>query len=68
MSLAPPGGLKPGGGGVLLLGPVGALEVPMATPWGATLGAALAVSTRRGVNGDPLPLVCLPLQYTPHHP
>ena len=40
----------------------------MAPPWGATLGAALAVFTRLGVNGDPLPLARLPLQDAPHHP
>ena len=32
------------------------------------MGAALAVSTRRGVDGDPLPLAHLPLQHAPHQP
>ena len=64
----PGGGLRPGGGGVLWLRPVGALEVPVAPRRVATLGAALAVSSGWGVNGDPLPLACLPLQHAPHHP
>ena len=42
--------------------------MPGAPPWGATLGAALAVSTRWGFDGDPLPLAHLPLQDAPHHP
>ena len=64
---SPPGGLKPGQG-VLQSRPLGVLKVPLAPPGGATLGAALAVPARPGVNRDPLPLARLPLRHAPHHP
>ena len=40
----------------------------VAPPWGATVGAAMAVPARRGVDGHPLPLACLPLQHSRHYP
>ena len=60
--------LSRGGGGGLWLGPMGALEVPMAPPWGTALSAALPISPWRGIDGDSLPLARLPLQDAHHNP
>ena len=65
---APLGASGPGGGGGPVVRTSGGIGSANGTPWGATLGAALAVSTQRGVDGDPLPLARLPVQHAPHHP
>ena len=70
-SLAPclPGASGPGGwGGGPMVRVSGGTGKPPAPPHGTTLGAALAVSTQWGVDGDPLPLARLPLQDAPYHP
>ena len=64
----PPPGCLLSGWGVLSSGPVGSLEVPLAPPLGTALSAALAVSTGRGMDTDPLPLACLPTHVATHHP